>query len=92
MTMTRFDDPTKMTEGERLKELASILAAGFYRLKKISNGLDSLYPNKNDLQVFPHLPSHVAPSSERSFNLSKQLDYSGEPSLHCPGGLTPDRE
>lgn len=92
MTMTRFDDPAEMTEGERFRELTAILAIGCYRLKKKSTGLDSLYPGQRDSQAFPHFPSHVAPLGESALNLSKQLDYSGEPSIHCPGGLTPDRE
>jgi len=92
MTMTRFDDPADMTEGERFRELTAILAIGCYRLKKKSTGLDSLYPGQRDSQAFPHLPSHVTPPGESSLKLSKRLASSGEPSFHCPGGLTPDRE
>ena len=88
MTMTRFEDPADMTEGERFRELVSILAAGCVRLRRSNIPTDIAQP---DPPVHPS-DSHVAPASESSFNLSKRLASSGEPSLHCPGGLTPDRE
>ncbi len=88
MTMTRFDDPTEMTEGERFRELVSILAAGCVRLRQSNIPTDITH---SDPLAHPS-DSDVAPPSKSSFNLSKQLDYSGEPSLHYPGGLTPDRE
>lgn len=80
MTMTRFDDPADMTEGERFRELVSILAAACTRLKrgKIPTDIAHIDPS-----VRPP-DSHVSPPGESALKLSKRLASSGEPSLHCP--------
>ncbi len=70
MSMTRFNDPADMAKDERLQELASILAAGFHKLRHRNNKSYQLYPGEPDAPEDPHFSSHVAPPRESALILS----------------------
>lgn len=78
MTMTRFDDPAEMTEGERFREIASILAAGCLRLKARNAALPFSHPGENE------------PDAEESSPFTEnRLDFPGTKRPRTAAGLTP---